>query len=435
MHPANTSSAHEDRAPLAERAVANLIPALISFTNQALMSVTNFVVALVLVRWLSPEAYGTYGMGLAVCYLYAGVGNAVFLTQMVVRAPSQRGDEKAAFAGRILLSVLVFVVATLLAVTGITLAAYAVLGASSLLVRISIPLALASVSYLLKDFFIRWAYSTHREGQALLVNSSVMVAMGVLLGGVGLAGVQLSAAGALLVYAAALAAGAFLGGRLVGVTVRGARLGKTVSDLKDCWGHGRWALGGVAVTWIQSQAYAYATLAVLGIGEVGRANAIRLFISPMLLATPAINQLAMPRYAELRDRDPSRMMRTARWLTGGLCFAGMSYGAVLILFGDRVIPHLLGTQYSGGGALLLAWCGVMCATLARDGASTLLQAMMRFRELTIATATSAGAALVAALICMRWWGAAGAIAGTALGELLLATFLWRKVANVRSSVR
>src|SRR3954463_1609374 len=47
-----------------------------SLLNQALSSATNFALSFALVRILSTTDYGSYTIGIAVCYLYAGIGNS-----------------------------------------------------------------------------------------------------------------------------------------------------------------------------------------------------------------------------------------------------------------------------------------------------------------------------------------------------------------------
>src|SRR3954471_11983610 len=76
-----------------------------SIANQALSSATNFALAFVLVRALSTSDYGIYSLGLAVCYLYAGVGNSLFLIQMVVHISDRAPEERLPYAVRILVAV------------------------------------------------------------------------------------------------------------------------------------------------------------------------------------------------------------------------------------------------------------------------------------------------------------------------------------------
>jgi len=84
-----------------------------SVLNQAVSSATNFALALVPVRMLSAADYGSCCLGIAVCYLYAGLGNSMLLLQMVVHTPGKPQQERLPYAVRILVAVGLFAVGTL----------------------------------------------------------------------------------------------------------------------------------------------------------------------------------------------------------------------------------------------------------------------------------------------------------------------------------
>jgi O-antigen/teichoic acid export membrane protein len=63
----------------------------------------------------------------------------------------------------------------------------------------------------------------------------------------------------------------------------------------------------------------------------------------------------------------------------------------------------------------------------RDSASNALQATGRFMEFTAAIAASAAVAVMASWALCRVAGVEGALAGTILGELVLAGILWARV--------
>lgn len=84
----------------------------VSVLNQVVSSGTNFLFGLYLVRILAPAEFGLYGIGFAISLLYVGVGNALFLTQMVVHLPDKAVLERNAYVGRVLLLVVLFCLGT-----------------------------------------------------------------------------------------------------------------------------------------------------------------------------------------------------------------------------------------------------------------------------------------------------------------------------------
>lgn len=402
-----------------------------SVLNQGISSATNFALAFVLVRALSPADYGAYGLGIAVCYLYAGIGNSLFLIQMVVHTPERPPDDQVPFAVRTLCAVVLFALATL-AMTGIGAWAAGALLASVRPYRgLAMAVAAASVCYVVKDFFVRQAYISRSESRALAVTLAIAAFLATLLGMARAFGVELTPASALVAFAAAQLAGAATGLVLARLPFRSFRWHRMAEDLARGGKDGRWATGSSVVGWAQSQAYAYLTVAVIGAAGVGQANAARLLVSPFLLLTPAINQITMPRLADMRVRDPLGMLKLGKAITLGLVALSLLYSLVLLSASDSLVPLLLGPRYQGMQAPLAAWCTVLVAMLFRDGVTTLFQAMRRFRALATVNVVSAAASMAAALLFMKFWGVTGAILGGAAGELTQAALLWRALRTDR----
>ncbi|WP_242371204.1 lipopolysaccharide biosynthesis protein [Anaeromyxobacter sp. SG26] len=402
-------------------------PFATSVLNQALSSATSFAIAFVLLRWLSPSDYGAYGIGMSICYFYAGVGNAAIITQMVVHFPDRPVEERRHYAARMMVALALACGTTLLVVALAASSFRAALSDRAPALALALAVALAAVCYLLKDFFIRFAYTSRAETDALIVNGVAAATLALALSGAWLLRWELDAAGALLVFALSQSSGVLAGLWKAKLPLRAVRWTALVEDAREAWGHGRWALGGVAVSWLQTQGYAYVTLASLGAEGVGRANAARLLISPFLLLTPAINQVIMPRLAEHRAQDPRNAVRVASRVTLASLGFAVLYAVVLILSTGTMVPFVLGPKYSGMTALVAAWCVVLVCTLLRDGAANLFYAMKQFRAVTVTNAISASAALVATLVLVRALGGPGAVLGSAVGEIFLAAMLWERV--------
>jgi len=85
---------------------------VVSVLNQMVSSATNFLFGLYLVRNLPPVEFGLYGIGFAITLFYAGIGNAMFLTQMVVHIPNKAAEDREPYAARICLIMMLFCLVT-----------------------------------------------------------------------------------------------------------------------------------------------------------------------------------------------------------------------------------------------------------------------------------------------------------------------------------
>lgn len=398
----------------------------LSLFNQLISSGGNFLIGIYLARTLPLEGFGLYGIGYGICMLYVSIGNSLLLTQMVVNMPDREGVEKERFAAKMFCAVALLGIATLLA---------AAFGFSVLvtfqpeyyrLMPTVLAVACASVLFLSNEFFISYAYLKRKESMAVKVNAVTIFTLFVGLGLEKMAGVQLSADHVLLLYALGAAIGsgvAFLTAPLP--LADGMR--NLMPELMETWHHGRWALGGAVITWIQAQAYTYVLVYFLGPAGVGQANAARIFVSPFSFFLPAINKVVVPRLADLRQSDPRKMFRVSMMLTLGLSILTVVYSAILLLGLDFISHLVLGRHDERIKSVVWAWCLVLIFQMIRSGGGILLQVQKKFRILMLVNIPTVFITIAAAILLIHLFGTVGAVLGMVTGEIVLASFIWREI--------
>lgn len=402
----------------------------ISFLNQIVSSGGNFIVGVYLARMLSLEDFGWYGISFGICMLYIGVGNALILTQMVVTMPDKVDADKERYAARMLLAVIALGALTL----GLAAAAAAAIAlfhpAWNRFIPIGVTIAVTAVAFLGKEFFISYAFMRRKETLALVVSG---LSVAILCGGLAIeymASIAPTAQNALLLYAAGALAGAAAGYLAAPISIgRGAKT--FLPEAIDAWHHGRWALGGVSATWVQAQTYTYVLALFLGPAGVGQANAARIFISPFSFLIPAINKIAIPRLAELRPSNRGKMFHVSLLLAGGLFSFSAIYSLLMLANLDFVTHLVLGRNDPAIKSLVWIWCVVLAIQMTLTVGSGLLQALKKFRILTLVNIPSAIVAVSAAILLIRQLGAPGAIWGMAAGELVFALLIWKEIRNDR----
>lgn len=408
----------------------------ISLLNQMVLSSTNFILGFYLVRVLSPDEFGLYGIGIAVSLLYVGVGNALFLTQMVVHTPDKIPAERENYAARILVGSVVFSIITVFLVI-VTVMLWSLFSNWLWLhATLIFSVVAAATGAFLKEFVVRQAYTARVESRALAVNVANTITVITLLTTLHVKGCIATSWQVLLIYAVGQFTGTGCGVILAKLPCRGVSWNAVLADVREAFDGGRWALGGVSVTWVQTQAYTYVTALGIGPVGVGYANAARLMIAPLMFIMPALNQLTMPRLAELRTSNLRRMLNVGSIITLGLILLASLYSLILFCFGDLFANLLLGEryqEYQGILSLVGIWCLVMHMQIFRSGAGTLLQSLKHFRELMVSNVFSALVTVGSAFTLMKFMGISGAVLGVGLGELFLGAILWRLIWNVRKN--
>ncbi|MGZ5801375.1 MAG: lipopolysaccharide biosynthesis protein, partial [Burkholderiaceae bacterium] len=286
--------------------------------------------------------------------------------------------------------------------------------------------ALASVLFLCNEFFISYAYLKRQETLALIVNALTIFTLFLGLSLEKIMGIPLSAENVLLLYALGAAIGSCVAYFTSPLPLRqGIR--NLRPELTEAWHHGRWALGGAVITWIQAQAYTYVLAFFLGPGGVGQANAARIFISPFSFFLPAINKVAIPRLADLRHSNPQRMFRVSMMLTLWLSILTIVYSCILLFSLDFVAKIILGRHDMRIESVVWAWCLVLIFQMIRSGGAVLLQVQRKFRVLMLVNIPTAFITVVAAILLIHLFGAIGSVLGMVAGEVVLASFIWREI--------
>ena len=70
--------------------------------DQGLISGSNFLIGILLARWLAPEAYGAYALAFSIFLFLAGFHNALLLEPMSVFGPASYKDQLPAYLGKLL---------------------------------------------------------------------------------------------------------------------------------------------------------------------------------------------------------------------------------------------------------------------------------------------------------------------------------------------
>lgn len=396
---------------------------MVSALNQIVSSGTNFLLGLYLVRSLSPTDFGLFGIGFALSLFYAGIGNSLFLVQMVVHTPDKLLQDRRSFAARILVLIVTFSAATLVVAGILLLVTQVFFTEVEGFASYGMAVAFAAVTYLLKDFFVRHAYNVRRESLALVVNVAVGTCLLLILVFLRTQSLELTATGALGTYGLAHVAGGALGFLLAGLSCRGMRRAEVVQEMRTIWDGARWASITNVLEFLRAQSHTIMTAALLGPTSVAKMNAARLLVTPALMLTPTISQLAMPRLASIGLRDSKKTLSVGLRVGGGLLALAALYCSALLIGYSDAVALLLNDKYTNLFLITILWSVYTCIFSLKGGLEISWQVLRQFKRLTIIKAISALASLVTTYVLTVKYGVAGALIGLVAGEMVLVILL------------
>ena len=358
---------------LSEKVLPWLHKGFWAVADQGLFAGSNFLLNILLARWLSQEGYGAFTVIFST-FLLAGQVHTALLTEPMMVFGAGRFKER--FPSY--LHALILWGHSGFAVTSSMLLALAALwfrhtGATQLSTAL-FGLALAQPFILFLWLMRRATYVRRKPHLASTAGALYLVA--VLAGIYALyAHVGISTFGALLVMgAASLLAGASIMGRLKGEALPGIDCALFAEASREHWSYGRWAVATSVLMWVPANIY-YLLLPLFGGLEAsGALKALMNLLMPILHANGALSILLIPEL--VKAHGEGRLRRMAALALGIFVLSAVAYWLFIGLFGAQLMAWLYAGQYGEYAHLL--WLLGLLPLLA--GINAVISAALRALE-------------------------------------------------------
>jgi len=316
--------------------------------DQALFAGTNFLVNILLARWLEPAAYGAFATAYAVFLLLGTLHTALWTEPMLVYGSSRYREAFGAYQAVLLryhwrLALVVF------AVFGILGLGLGVVGQRELALSF-LGLSLAAPAVLYMWLVRRGAYVLLDPRLAALgggVYLLLYLALATFLMKVG----SLNNLTALL----AMALGALMAAEAIRLRlVVGLQGGVDPSAIwQTHWSYGRWVVLAGIFYWIPGNVSLFALSLKHGLEATAQFKVLQDLLMPAFHVLAALSQLLVPLMARVSSK--SERMRNLRVFLAIFLLLSMAYWALLATQGSRIIIWLYGEKY----AHLAPWLPLM----------------------------------------------------------------------------
>ncbi len=385
---------------------------LISALEQALWSVLNFGVNLLLIRFVAPDQYGGFVFWASCGFVLSSVQNALTLCHLQVLAPGDGRDPARAPVERLMAGVnLVFLVVVSLACL-----------AGALVWRAdgspygAVAAALFTPAYLLQQYVRGLTFSRGRPGVAAIQTGAVFVLVTALLGEALLTHAALDANAILLRLGLAYAA-CGIGGTLW--AQQGLPGLKTLATYGGYARQSGWIFLGVSSTELLTRFYVFVVAGWFGPVALAALSATQQLLRPIPLLASSWTMVARSDLARRRDQDqwPAFMRTVAIAVASGLIIAA-GWSAIIWAAWPLVTAHLFGGKYGEDGWMVLLWGVGAAVAFGQTVVSAALQVLREFKALALANTAASLVAAGAILLVIRSMGSGGAIVGTVAGQAL-----------------
>ena len=408
----------------------------LAILDYGLFSGSNFLLGVLLARWMAPEQYGAYALAFSIFILVTFLYQALVLEPLsVFSGTAYPNNLRGYLQSNVWLHWGISLVICLalggtavaarvwwhspvsaMAFAGMTVAAPFILihalGRRSFYLKLTPgPAAFGSAFYC--AFVVGGSFVVYKLGWLSAFTAYLVMGLAALVGGV----IMLFQLNAKLEPAAAK-----------------VRLGTTWSKH---WEYGRWALATCVVGWIPTYVYIPLVSKFSGLAVAGELRALMNLGGPVLQTYAALSMLFLPLAARVQSTQGRRgasaltIKLTALFVAGGV-----AYWAVLIPLKVPLFRLLYAGKYMDASSLLPLFAAETIVWSAALGPAILLRAMESPRSLFFANGAASAVALLFGIPATRFFGLRGVIWSMVLANVLyvLVAFvmLGRKVATLKT---
>lgn len=314
----------------------------LAIADQGLFAGSNFLLNVLLARWLSPADYGAFALAYSVFWLFGVFHTAILTEPMLVFGPGKYRERFPEYLGILLRGhfALMLPGAALLAATAFLLGWLY----SPAVERAFLALAIAGPFILLlwllrRAFYVRLAPGWSAVGGVVYLGILLASILALHSGG------RLSPATGFLAMAAAS-----LITSLVLFALLRPKLATESSTMRavaaDHWRYGRWSLATAGPAWFSSNVYFLVLPAWFGLEAAGALKALMNLTMPALHTISALGGLLLPVLVRAHDRGGPRAMSRTMKLSFALFFSGSAcYLALLWGFRLQIFEFLYAGKY------------------------------------------------------------------------------------------
>jgi len=383
--------------------------------DQGLFSGTNFIVYILLARWLDRSQYGAFAVAFSVFLFFGALYTAIIIEPMLVFGPGKYKAHQGRYTALLTyihvyatlpLAFLLVLVAFLLGHFYTTEVKNAMIGLS-----ISSPMILflwltrrafyvrfkpawsAMGGFLYLLLFIGTVVAIHKLGR--LTQATVFVAMGC----------SSLAVALILLY--------FLAPQWRRIA------NPTLPEIaREHWRYGRWALGTACLTWIPSNIYYVILPAIVGLSGVAVLRALMNLALPAQHTIAALSILILPVFSKtVYERGISGMASKAKMFLIFFLVMSCIYFAALCAFNRGILVALYANQYIEFAHMvpLIGLLPILASIIVV--LSNMLRAMQRPDKILWCYAASSAVALTFGITLASIIGVRGAVIGLILTSI------------------
>lgn len=206
------------------------------------------------------------------------------------------------------------------------------------------------------------------------------------------------------------------------------------SALMENWSYGKWMILGISSSLAKDRGYIYIVTAILGLSTLAEISASRLFLMPIGLLSLSCQQIIITKGSILVSSNMEKEFREFlfSFLSVLLIASGLYF--IFIVFATRFIVQFLGEKYSNINGLIYIWGTYFLVYVTRMVLGNALIVYGEFKKQGSYDLLGSILTLVSCIILVYTNGRFGAIVSLIIGEFIIMCCYIKLYSNIKHSV-
>jgi O-antigen/teichoic acid export membrane protein len=393
---------------------------LISSADQAILSLSNFLVTILLIKFVSKGDFGYFNVTLTIISYFVSIQNALVTTPLIILLASKNKEQKQIFSSALFNGQLRAVIFIAILSIIVFLPLY-LFDLEATVYLIGLAAGVSLIGILSREFFRTLSYAQEQAVRAL--KQDVLY---------------------ILIYLLIIILSKFLYHVNVPFTVLAMGLSTILvytffnykesvkvsredikNSYKETWILGKWSLIGVTVTHFQTYSYQYLIVILLGTLAVADNSASRLLLMPLVLLRQGWGNIVRPRGAKLRQQNKLKKFYKELILASTIItILILIYVIILELAGGIIEQYLFSEKYNKSIDYVYYWGGIFIFQYIRSNASFGLQVIKKFKNIALINSITMVITVLISFFLIGKFGVPGALIASMFGEFIFGSILW-----------
>jgi len=382
--------------------------------TQAMLSFTNFIVAVSIAKFATKAEYGIYVILFSIIGIIGTYQNALVNTPLTVLAPVKQGTDRTSFlSGLALGQCVLFPPIIILAI--VVLSIFSFIYANINIFIYTLALAFATSTYLFREFIRTINYIKLTINVLLKLDFIFVLFIAITLSTL-IAYEKVTSTASIIIlgcgYLVCAIFGYYTGGEVYFFNIKSIK-----AAFKETWKYSRWTLIGVTSDIFKNRAYIYIIAVILTIDQLAEISIARLLLMPIGLVVGSTGKIILAKGANiLHNRGDDKLKTFIFSICGLLIVLLASYLFILWLIFDLVLSFL-GTKYAHIQTFVVLWSLFFLIYSIRYSFTNALSIYKEFKVQAKYDILSAIVTILACLILTSTLQGNGTIFSLVVGEL------------------